>query len=226
MNRVIRRRPRQRRSIRTVEAILDAVTDVLVHDGVKAVTTNRIAEAAGLSIGSIYQYFPDKQAIFAALHQRHVEEVDRLVETTLLENASEPLEEMMGAILKAMINVHVDNSKLFTLLFNEVPHRTGGSHEFAVRVHGAFRLAVSSQLAGPRARRDLDRIAFVLASLVESLSHSVVLRRPPILSINDAKEEALRAVRAYIRAIKQPAEAGSRRAGRGGEGLQRGSRRS
>lgn len=77
-----RRRPKQRRARETVEAILDAVTKILKREGSQALTTNRIADVAGVSIGSLYQYFPDKRAIFIALHRRHIEQMDRLVERT------------------------------------------------------------------------------------------------------------------------------------------------
>ena len=59
-----RREPMQQRSRQTVEAVLEAVQRVLRRHGAEAITTNRVAEAAGVSIGSLYQYFPDKQAIF------------------------------------------------------------------------------------------------------------------------------------------------------------------
>src|ERR1700722_5740940 len=81
-----RRQPKQRRALQTVEAVLDAVVRILKREGVEAVTTNHIAEVAGVSIGSVYQYFPDKRAIFVALHQRHIEEIDRMVESKLMEN--------------------------------------------------------------------------------------------------------------------------------------------
>src|SRR6185436_18877511 len=75
-----RREPRQQRSRQTVEAVLDAVPHVLRRHGAEAITTNRVAEAAGISIGSLYQYFPDKQAIFMALHDRHVDQVRHAIE--------------------------------------------------------------------------------------------------------------------------------------------------
>src|SRR5215472_17219003 len=86
-----RRAPKQLRARQTCEAVLDAVVRLLKREGVRAVTTNRIAEAAGVSIGSVYQYFPDKHAIFAALHQRHIDQIDRVVESTLIEHAAAPL---------------------------------------------------------------------------------------------------------------------------------------
>jgi len=67
-----RRAPVQERSQLTVEAILDTVIKLLKRRGASSITTNRIAEAAGVSIGSLYQYFPNKRAIFVALHERHI----------------------------------------------------------------------------------------------------------------------------------------------------------
>lgn len=69
-----RRRPVQDRSRRTVERILDAAAHVFGERGY-AGTTNHVAELAGVSIGSLYQYFPDKDALLVALHDRHLDEV-------------------------------------------------------------------------------------------------------------------------------------------------------
>jgi AcrR family transcriptional regulator len=197
---VIRRRPRQRRARQTVEAVLDAVAKILKREGVTAVTTNRIAEVAGVSIGSVYQYFPDKRAIFVALHQRHIEEIDRLVETKLVENASSSLEKLIRAMVEAMIDAHTPDPALYELMLTEVPHRMEGTRDFAVRLHGAFRLAISARAHELRKGRDLDKVVFVVTHMVESLSHGAVLRRPPGLSLADAKEEVVRAVLAYLRA--------------------------
>jgi AcrR family transcriptional regulator len=65
-----RKAPRQRRSAATVDAILEAAAHILEREGLAALTTNRVAERAGASIGSLYQYFPNKEAILAALIRR------------------------------------------------------------------------------------------------------------------------------------------------------------
>jgi AcrR family transcriptional regulator len=195
-----RRLPRQRRARQTVEAVLDAVARVLKREGVKAVTTNRIAEVAGVSIGSVYQYFPNKRAIFVALHQRHIEEIDRLVETKLVENACSSLEELIRAMIEAMIDAHAPDPALYELMLTEVPHRVEGTRDFAVRLHGAFRLAIAARAHELRKGRELDKVVFVVTHMVESLSHGAVLRRPPGLTLADAKEEIVRAVLAYLRA--------------------------
>jgi AcrR family transcriptional regulator len=196
----VRRRPRQRRARQTVEAVLDAVARVLKREGVKAITTNRIAEVAGVSIGSVYQYFPDKRAIFIALHQRHIEQIDRLVETTLVENARSSLDQLIRAMVEAMVDAHSPDPALYELLLTEVPHRAEGTRDFSVRLHGAFRLAIAARAHELRKGRDLDKLVFIVTHMVESLSHGIVLRRPTALSLAEAKEEVVRAVLAYLRA--------------------------
>lgn len=173
---------------------------ILKREGAKAVNTNRIAEVAGVSIGSLYQYFPDKGAIFAALHQRHVEEIDRMVATTLVQNASASLDELMRAMIGAMIEAHRRDPELYDALFAEVPRRVAGAQDFASRVHGAFRLAIAARAPKPRSDAELDKTVFVVTHMVESLSHGAVLRRPRGLSLVVAKEEAVRAVLAYLHA--------------------------
>jgi len=195
-----RRRPKQRRAHQTVDAVLDAAVRVLKREGFNAITTNRIAEVAGVSIGSVYQYFPDKRAIFVALHQRHVDQIDRMVETKLIEHAASSLDDLVRAMVEGMIEAHATDPELHELLLTEVPHRADGTRDFAVRLHGAFRLAISSRGHELKRRRDLDKIVFIVTHMVEALSHGAVLRRPAGLSIEDAKEEVVRAVLAYLRA--------------------------
>ena len=194
-----RRKPQQRRSHQTVDAVLDAVVRILKREGVSAVTTNRIAEVAGVSIGSIYQYFPDKRAIFVALHQRHIDEIDRMVKAKLIEQAASPLEKLIAAMFEGMIDAHVSDPELYELLFQEVPHRADSTQDFAVRLHGAFLLAISARIRELKKGRDPERLAFVVAHMIDSLSHGVLFRRPSGLSFEAAKGEGVRAVLAYLR---------------------------
>ena len=194
-----RRKPKQRRSRQTVEAILDAVLRILKREGNRGVTTNRIAEVAGVSIGSVYQYFPDKRAIFAALHERHIEQIDRMVERTLVEHAASPLTELMTALIEGMLEAHRADPELYEMMAAEVPHRAGGTRDFSVRLHGAFRLALAARARELKKGRDLDRMAFVVGNLVDALSHAALLRRPAGMPLAQAKAEAVRAVLAYLR---------------------------
>jgi AcrR family transcriptional regulator len=194
-----RRLPRQRRAQQTVEAVLDAVVVVLKREGIAGVTTNRIAEVAGVSIGSVYQYFPDKTAIFTALHDRHAAAIGRLIETRLVEHAESPLEVLVRALVEALVQAHGFDPELHELLSSQVPHGAQGAQSLEARLRGAFRLAIMSRADEIRVPRDVERVLFTLPPMVEALSHAAALRRPPKLSLGAATEEAVRAVLAYLR---------------------------
>lgn len=194
-----RRRPQQQRALQTVDAVLEAAVRILKRDGINALTTNRIAEVAGVSIGSVYQYFPHKSAIFAALHRRHIEEIDRLVAAQLTQHAESSLDDLMRAMIGAMVDAHTTDPELYELLATEVPHRAGETEDFSRRLHGAFRLAIASRTSKKKLRA-LDKTVFVVTHMVDALAHGAALRRPAGLSLQEAKEEAVRAVLAYLQA--------------------------
>lgn len=194
-----RRQPQQLRARQTVDAILEAVIRILKREGTDAVTTNRIAEVGGVSIGSVYQYFPDKRAIFAALHQRHIEQIDRVIETTLIQSASKPLDGFIRALVDAMIDAHAADPELHDLLLARVPSHSGGIKSFAERMHGAFLLALAARSSELKKGRGLDRQAFIVTRMVESLCHGAVQQRPSRLSLADAKAEIVRAILVYLR---------------------------
>lgn len=78
-----RKLPQQDRSRMTVEAILEATTHILTEEGYDKANTNRIAERAGISIDSLYQYFPNKESLMAASMAQHSNEIAALVESKL-----------------------------------------------------------------------------------------------------------------------------------------------
>jgi len=81
-----RRRPTQERAHATVDAILEAVIRLLRRGDMSEITTNTIAETAGVSISSVYQYFPNIRAIFVALQERHINQVDRVLQQRISES--------------------------------------------------------------------------------------------------------------------------------------------
>ena len=194
----VRRQPRQQRAKATVEAVLDAVVCVLKKHGVEGVTTNRIAAAAGVSIGSVYQYFPDKRAIFTALHDRHVDEISRLIDERLVSYAAAPIGDFVRALIEALVEAHAADPEFHELMTTTVPHGVEGARALDVRLRGVFKLALTSRAWPKRDGRDLNRMLFVLPNMVEALSHGAAYRRPPGLSVTAAKDEAVRAVLAYL----------------------------
>lgn len=168
--------------------MLDAVTIVLKRHGPDAVTTNRICKAAGVSIGSLYQYFPDKQAIYRALHQRHVDEVSRVIEHALTERTSGSLEDFACALTHGLADVHAADPELHQLVTALVPEGPAG---FRAALHETF-----EQVIAPTDEVAM-RMLFVLPNLIESLVHGLT-QPPAFISRESAKEEALRTVRVYL----------------------------
>lgn len=107
-----RKQPKQDRSKETVQAVLEATLQILVRDGYKTLTTTRVAERAGVSVGTLYQYFPDKRSLVTALCVQYFD----LLGSSLLEAsqraATLPLEPGVRAIVMALIQVKRDNLAL------------------------------------------------------------------------------------------------------------------
>ncbi|MFZ6769895.1 TetR/AcrR family transcriptional regulator [Undibacterium sp. Di26W] len=187
----IRRAPRQERSRLTVEAVLEAVERMLKRDGADAVTTNRIAEAAGVSIGSVYQYFPDKRSIFTALHQRHVEQVSLVIERTVAEHGCASFEDFTCALVLGLMDVHDADPRLHEIVSEVIPESAQG---FRHALQATFERVMLPHGQGIASHPML----FVLPHLVEALVHGGMTQRPPTVSLDDLKHEAVRAVRAYL----------------------------
>jgi len=118
-----RRSPVQERSRVTVSAILEAAAQVFERHGYAAGTTNRIAERAGVSIGTLYQYFPNKDALLVALTERHLSEAEcvlRAVMTELVLSAP-PLRDGLELMVTAAIESHRHQPQLHRVLFEEAP---------------------------------------------------------------------------------------------------------
>ncbi len=174
----MRRAPRQGRSRETVRAVLEAVPRVVRREGVHALTTNRIAEAAGVSIGSLYQYFPHKQAIFSALHERHVEAVHQVIERVMVERSG-TLEKFTRALVEGLVDVHAVEPELHELVAEHVPEGPSG---FRRALRATFERVTSS-----------ERMLFVLPNVIEALVHGISQRPHPI-GIATVKAETVETV--------------------------------
>lgn len=119
-----RKQPRQQRALETRQAILEAAARVFAEYGYAAGTTNRIAEAADLSIGSLYQYFPNKDAILSALTDAHVDAGTALLRDRTATGLPESLEDLLRLFVRATIDNHRDDTRLHRVLFEEaLAHR-------------------------------------------------------------------------------------------------------
>jgi AcrR family transcriptional regulator len=123
------KKPKQERSKGTVEAILEAVTQIMDKDGPMALTTNKIAEKAGVSVGSLYQYFKNKESIFEAILLRMTEENLESLEKNL---SQRPQSVGIREIIRLVVMSHFDNiqkmGRLTSVLFEYAPQVLSPNH--------------------------------------------------------------------------------------------------
>ncbi|MFI5839673.1 TetR/AcrR family transcriptional regulator [Catenuloplanes sp. NPDC051500] len=115
-----RRKPRQVRAELTRERILAAAAHIFAEHGYAAGTTNRIAERARISIGSLYQYFPNKDAILAALLVRHIDR-GTWTHPDQLDLTPGSLRNTVRALVRTAIDNHDDDPQLLRIMIEEVP---------------------------------------------------------------------------------------------------------
>lgn len=190
-----RKRPRQARSRATVEAILEGAAQVFCRLGYAGGTTDRIAERAGVSVGSVYQYFPNKDAILVALTERHIDAGFARVRELLAHAIAEPppLEPLLRGFVEAMIALHEHNPELHRVLFEDTPLPP----EFRSQLR-ARELALAGEVralleAHPEVdARDLDASAYVVVHTIEGLVHAFVLHPPDGLDAARLTDEVVR----------------------------------
>jgi AcrR family transcriptional regulator len=168
-----RKEPGQQRAIETRQRLLDAAARVFSRHGYAAGTTNRIAEAAGHSIGSLYQYFPNKDAILAELATAHAQAGIAAVQQHLGGGPlPETLEDKIRLFVHATIDNHRDDPALHRVLFEEAPRPP----ELLEYLHAAERraVAVAGELlaADPQVTvADIPMAARLVVASIESLVH-------------------------------------------------------
>jgi AcrR family transcriptional regulator len=115
------RKPVQRRSEATVDTILEAAAQIFRAHGANGATTNRIAKRAGVSIGSLYQYFPNKEALLVALMERHIgRSIEQLGEVLRTSQGAAPKERVRAAV-RCVLDIHMDDPDLHRVIFEEAP---------------------------------------------------------------------------------------------------------
>src|ERR1051326_7572602 len=122
MNRAIARKsPSQDRAKATVDALLDATQKVLKKEGYDGTTTNKIAARAGVSVGSLYQYFDSKDQLVIAVGERHHEQLMQVLVLAAADMGDRPLHEMVDVIVGAMLDAHAVDPELHRVLTEQIP---------------------------------------------------------------------------------------------------------
>jgi AcrR family transcriptional regulator len=112
-----RKTPVQARSTVTVEAIAEATVQVLLSHGTERLTTTKVAERAGVSVGTLYQYFPNKQSLLFAVLEDHLNMVSTAVESACDHACHKPLAAMVQAVVEAFVDAKMLRPDISTALY-------------------------------------------------------------------------------------------------------------
>lgn len=190
-----RKVPAQRRSAETVERILHHAARLFDERGYHGTTTNHVAEAASVSVGSLYQYFPNKDSLLVALAQRHLAETAEAFGGRLAELAA--TEPSLAEVTRSLIDLTFernDTSRLHALLFTDAPRTPELVAQFE-----ALTDAIVAEVARHLRRTgaggdDPDRRAALLVAAVDAAVHEVVRRCP----MGEARRAAVDDLAAWV----------------------------
>lgn len=206
----IRRTPRQRRARETVRAILAAAAEVMAGEGIGRATTNRIAARAGVSIGSLYQYFANKEAILAQLLREHHEDVHGRVEEVRrrLADPGCPLADTIAFVFAEIVALHRRKPALYRLMAQEAmlaearsAGRETGRGTGSGTGHGddLTRVLVEALSRRPEiSGRDARVSAHIALETIEALARWLVHGVPNALDRDVCAREAVRLVCGYL----------------------------
>jgi len=198
-----RKTPLQARSKATVDAILAAAAQVLKRKGYAAATTDRIAERAGVSVGSLYQYFPNKDAILVALAERHIDTGFELVRALLTEALREPppVDVLLRRFVVAMVALHENEPELHRVLFEEVPLPSSVRRGLRERENELAKEVGALLHTHPEVRMREPRVtAYVLVHAVDALVHNFVLHPPEDIHSEGLIDDIVRMLERHLKA--------------------------
>lgn len=206
-----RRVPHQERARATVDALVSATAQVLLKEGYDACTTNRVARVAGVSIGSLYQYFPDKEALVMAVVEQHLTRLREGLEARLLELGGADLPTAIEEMIGAMLEVQRIQPRLHRVLLEQVPRigALGRLHE----LHSQYEPLITGWLEAHAEQVSVESAstaAFVLIAAVEGVLTRTLLQRPAWLETGLLQRHLSRLVLGYL-----APELVARREGRG-----------
>ncbi|ARP96097.1 TetR/AcrR family transcriptional regulator [Bordetella genomosp. 13] len=169
-----RKQPRQARSQATVDAIFDATIQVLLADGLQRLTTIRVAERAGASVGTLYQYYPHKQALLYAVLERHLGRIGDAIEKAAASVHGKPLATMVATVVRAFIKAkteHIEEGRALYAVAGELDSRP-----LVLKSRERAHAILAAMLATAEAVEfaDLPTVSYMFAAAMTGSMHAVM----------------------------------------------------
>ena len=199
-----RKLPVQARSAASVEAILQATIQVLLTVGKDRLTTTRVAARAGVSVGTLYQYFPNKKSLLQAALKRHLDEVGEAVERVCHEQRSNTPREMVTALVTEYLATKMRNAKVSAALYSVSSDVDGAT--IVKRMSEKINRAIVDMLE--TSCIPINKDPQVVSSMLQGVMAGVVRRllesRAPENEFNNLREELIFLACSYVEACSKP----------------------
>lgn len=184
-----RKLPRQARSRVTVDAIFDATIQVLLADGLSRLTTIRVAERAGVSVGTLYQYYPHKQALLFAVLERHLARVQDRIAKTAKSVHHQPLATMVCTVVDAFVQAkteRIDEARALYAVAGELDTR-----ELILEVENRGRATLGAMLkTAPDAEfKDLKMATWMFAAAMVGPMRLMIEREAPVSMLRSLRRQ-------------------------------------
>ncbi len=189
----MRKSPTQVRAAQTVDAIVEAATQILQSAGEESLTTNRIAERAGVSIGSLYQYFSDKEAIVQAIAERERDKIVAIIVKSLNEVDRADPENVLREVVRTLVGAFARRRRARRIVLMTMLRRWQDAPE----KHGAdevarFLVEAASRKNKPDLRPMTPIAAFVLTRAMMGAIRAAVIENSPYLETREFEDELVR----------------------------------
>ncbi len=197
------RKPRQRRAIATVEAIVEASARILIKDGYDALTTNRIAKVAGVSVGTLYQYFDDKEAVVQQLADQQVERMQvafsESLQQLVVSGPPDGVEGAVRGVLDATLEAMRVRPALFTRLIREAPRDRREDIDRRWRQRYTELLSAALRARHLELRQgDVTLMSHILVTGVYAVILDAAAYRPELMGTDALRDELCHLVVAYL----------------------------
>ena len=197
-----RKTPIQARATVTVEAIFEATIQVLLSHGGDRLTTSRVAQRAGVSVGTLYQYFPNKQSLLFAVFEDHVNKVAVVVERACEQAHHKPLADMIRQVVDAYVTVKMDRADISVALYKVAPDI--GGPRLVERVGFRLRKAIDAMLqTAPDVELPPDKFAIeMMLAAMSGAMRSALERGASPATFRKMREHLVLLCQSYMTAVK------------------------
>ena len=198
-----RRKPTQARARATMDMIFEATARIIERNGIAALNTNRIAERAGISIGSLYEYFPNKDAILIAMARQRLAEDERLVRQALAGPDADQNVSLARRAIHALVALHEHRPKVRrAIMAVHLAHGFGSEHARPVQEIAELIVQRNTRLLGDKTAAVLDHASlFVITRAVIGVIRAAFEERSLLPGTTSLEDELVRLVEAYLAAL-------------------------